>query len=78
MNEAACCVKIVEWSDEDNCFVGSCPGLLYGGCHGDNEKEVFADLCQRFEDFIELYAAERRDLPPVTSDRDFANRMQQA
>ena len=33
-------VKIVEWSDEDQCYVGSCPGLLYGGCHGNNEKEV--------------------------------------
>jgi len=30
--------KIVEWSDEDECYVGSSPGLLYGGCHGADEK----------------------------------------
>lgn len=32
MKASARYVKIVEWSDEDQCFVGSCPGLLYGGC----------------------------------------------
>ncbi|ETX02355.1 MAG: hypothetical protein ETSY1_03905 [Candidatus Entotheonella factor] len=42
MKESARYVKIVEWSDTDQCFVGSCPGLLYGGCHGNDEKEVFA------------------------------------
>ena len=42
-------VKIVEWSDEDQCYVGSCPGLFYGGCHGNNEKEVFAELCEIVE-----------------------------
>jgi predicted RNase H-like HicB family nuclease len=77
MNKAARYVKIVEWSDEDQCFVGSCPGLFYGGCHGENEQDVFADLCRRVEDIVELYGAEGRDLPPVTSGRDFANRMQQ-
>lgn len=24
--------------------VGSAPGLIYGGCHGPDEKEVFAEL----------------------------------
>ena len=38
MKESAPYVKIVEWSDEDQCFVGSCPGLLYGGCHGDGSR----------------------------------------
>jgi hypothetical protein len=33
-------VKIVEWSDEDRCSVGTSPGLIYGGCHGEDEKLV--------------------------------------
>lgn len=77
MNEAAGYAKIVEWSDEDNCFVGNCPGLFDAGCHGDDEQKVYADLCERVTEIIELYAAENRPLPPVTSGRDFANRMQQ-
>ena len=34
-------VKIVEWSDEDQCYIGSSPGLFFGGCHGDDEQQVF-------------------------------------
>jgi predicted RNase H-like HicB family nuclease len=39
-------LKIVEWSDEDGCFLGSCPELFYGGCHGSDPKSVFAELCE--------------------------------
>ena len=43
MKEGARYAKIVAWSDEDQCSVGSCPGLVYGGCHGEDEKAVFAE-----------------------------------
>ena len=68
-------VKIVEWSDEDQCYVGSCPGLFYGGCHGNNEKEVFAELCEIVEEKIELYKKDGKPLPPPTAGKDYANRM---
>ena len=55
MKRSARYAKIVEWSDEDGCYVGSAPGLVLGGCHGDNEKEVFAELCQIVEEAIEIY-----------------------
>lgn len=73
MNDSAKYVKIVEWSDEDQCFVGSCPGLFYGGCHGDDEQAVFAELCGLVEEMVELYQAEGRPLPPPTSGHDWAN-----
>lgn len=76
MKESAKYVKIVEWSDEDQCYVGSAPGLIYGGCHGDNEKEVFENLCQIVEEAIALYKEEGKPLPPPTSGRDFANKLQ--
>jgi len=75
MKESAQYVKIVEWSEEDQCFVGSCPGLLYGGCHGDDEKAVFAQLCEIVEETIELYKKEGRPLPPPTSGKDYANKI---
>jgi predicted RNase H-like HicB family nuclease len=68
-------VKIVEWSDEDQCFVGSCPGLFYGGCHGDNEEAVFAELRELVEETIEIYQKERKPLPPPTAGKDYANKM---
>ena len=75
MNESARYVKIVEWSDTDQCFMGSCPGLLYGGCHGDDEKEVFAELCDIVEEAIELYKKDGKPLPAATSGKDYANKM---
>lgn len=30
MKDSARYAKIVEWSEEDNCYVGSCPGLIFG------------------------------------------------
>jgi predicted RNase H-like HicB family nuclease len=75
MKESALYVKIVEWSEADHCYVGSCPGLFYGGCHGKDEQEVFAELCDIVEETIDLYVQDGKPLPPATSGRDYANKM---
>lgn len=76
MKESALYAKIVEWSEEDQCFVGSAPGLLYGGCHDPDEKQVFADLCEIVDEANELYQQEGKSLPPPTAGRDLANTLQ--
>lgn len=76
VKDSAKYVKIVEWSDEDHCYVGSAPGLIYGGCHGDNERHVFDELCSIVDEAIEVYLKEGKPLPPATSGRDYANKMQ--
>ena len=73
MKHSARYVKIIEWSDEDQCYIGSAPGLIYGGCHGPDERAVFEELCQIVDEAIELYRADGKPLPPATSGRDFAN-----
>jgi len=55
--------KIVEWSDEDQCYVGSAPALIPGGCHGPDEKEVFAELPEIVEEAIALYREDGKPLP---------------
>jgi predicted RNase H-like HicB family nuclease len=75
MRESARYVKIVEWSDEDQCFVGSCPGLLFGGCHGNDEKAVFSELCEIVEETVALLKKDGKPLPPPTSGKDYANKM---
>lgn len=70
-------VKIVEWSEEDHCYVGSAPGLILGGCHGSDERKVFDELCQIVDEAIALYAADEKPLPPATSGRDLANTLDQ-
>ncbi len=69
-------VKLVEWSDEDGCYIGSAPGLLLGGCHGDDEQLVFEELCQIVEETISDYLSCGKPLPPPTSGRDFVNKLQ--
>ena len=76
MKDSARYVKIVEWSEEDQCYIGSSPGLVYGGCHGADEKVVFDQLCEIVEEAIELYRTDGKPLPPVTSGRDFVNKLQ--
>ena len=73
MKESARYVKLVEWSSEDGCYVGSSPGLFHGGCHGEDEEQVFHELVQIVEETISLYHAEGRELPLPTSGRDLAN-----
>jgi len=76
MKDSARYVKMVEWSEEDNCYVGSAPGLLLAGCHGSDEKSVFDELCQIVDEVIELHVQDGRPLPPPTAGRDLANKMQ--
>ena len=75
MKTSALYAKIVEWSEEDNCYVGSCPGLFYGGCHGEDEEAVVAELCRIVEETIELHTEEGKLLPSPTAVKDYANRM---
>ncbi|MBU0701834.1 hypothetical protein KKE26_11200 [bacterium] len=77
MTEGVKYIKIVEWSEEDRCFIGSCPELFYGGCHGDNERKVFDELCQIVEETISLYQQDGKMLPFPLSGREFVNVLQQ-
>lgn len=63
MKDSARYAKIVEWSEEDQCYVGSAPDLIHGGCHGNDEQAVFAELCRLVDDAIELYRRDNKPLP---------------
>ena len=76
MRDSARYAKIVEWSEEGQCYVGSAPSLIFAGCHGEDEKAVFAELCQVVDEAIELYRKDGKPLPPATSGGDYANRLQ--
>jgi len=76
MNKADKYIKLIEWSDEDNCFIGSCPELFYGGCHGEDELAVFAELCQIVEETVDLYEQNGKTLPEPLSGKGFVNAMQ--
>jgi predicted RNase H-like HicB family nuclease len=56
-------IKLVEWSEEDACFVGSCPELFYGGCHGPDARIVFDQLCNLVDETINQYLEDGKNLP---------------
>ncbi len=74
MKESDRYLKIVEWSQEDNCYVGTCPGLMLGGVHGDNEAEVYKELCEVVEEWIEVYKKDGEKLPESTAGKDYSGR----
>lgn len=75
MKASAQYVKVVEWSDEDQCFAGQCPGIIGPCCHGDDEAQVYAELCHIVEEWIALIQQEGQPLPPPTAGRQFAEKI---
>ena len=76
MTDADKYVKIVEWSESDGCFIGSCPELFYGGCHGDNPRAVFSELCDIVDETVAIYKQEGKPLPVAMTGKEFVNEMQ--
>jgi predicted RNase H-like HicB family nuclease len=65
-------LKIVEWSDEDQCFVGRCPELFSGGCHGMEKAQVYEELCQNVEEWIEILKQDGKPLPLSAAEQNIA------
>ena len=78
MNESARYLKIVEWSDEYQCFVGQCPGIIGPCCHGDDEAQVYAALCQIVDEWIALLKKEGKPLPPPTVEKNIGEKLLEA
>jgi predicted HicB family RNase H-like nuclease len=72
--QAAHYTKMVEWSEEDNCFVGRCPEIMGGGVHGNDEAKVYAELCQAVEEMIELIHTDGRALPEPLAGKKFSGK----
>jgi predicted RNase H-like HicB family nuclease len=69
-------LKIVEWSEEDQCYVGSIPGWLGRCCHGDNEETVYHELCQILDEWIDIYETDNLPLPPAIAGKTYSGKFQ--
>jgi predicted HicB family RNase H-like nuclease len=65
-------IKVVEWSEEDKCYIGTCPGLMFGGIHGQDEVAVYRELCVAAEEVIELMKKSGKPLPPGTIKKEYS------
>lgn len=53
----------VAWSEEDQCYVGQCPDLFFGGVHGDDPMEVAQELQQAIDEWEAISRDEGREFP---------------
>jgi len=67
-------LKIVEWSEEDKCYVGSVPGFIGPCCHGDKEEEVYKKLCTILDEWIQIHAREKIPLPADTVQKEYSGK----
>lgn len=67
-------LKIVEWSAEDQCFIGSAPPLIGQSCHGETEAAVLAQLQTIVEEWVTNLLSSGQPLPPGTANRKFSGK----
>ena len=67
-------LKIVEWSEEDECYVGICPGMMLGGVHGEDEAEVYRELCQVVDEWIVIHREGGEPLPSATAGKKYSGK----
>jgi predicted HicB family RNase H-like nuclease len=67
-------LKIVEWSDDDQCYVGSAPPLIGQSCHGKTEADVIEQLQVIVEEWVGLLLVDGKPLPEGTAERRFSGK----
>ena len=60
-------IKLVEWSEEDQCYIGSIPGWIGQCCHGEKEEDVYHELCLIVNEWIQTYKKEGMKIPNPTN-----------
>ena len=55
----------VDWSEEDHTYIGRCPDLFLGGCHGDDPVKVYAELCEIVDETVADMENSGQRLPEV-------------
>lgn len=67
-------LKLVEWSEEDQCYIGSSPGFIGRCCHGKNEAQVYKQLCQIIAEWIAIYEKDGKPLPDPFTEKQFSGK----
>ncbi len=67
-------LKIVEWSETDQCYIGSAPPLVGRCCHADNEADVLKQLSVITEELLAIHLTDGTALPPVTAGKEYSGK----
>lgn len=67
-------LKIAEWSEEDGCYVGSAPPLIGPSCHGSNQIEVYKEICEIVEEWLEIMERDGIPVPPPSAQKTYSGK----
>jgi predicted HicB family RNase H-like nuclease len=67
-------IKLVEWSEEDQCYVGSSPGFIGPCCHGKDEAKVYKQLCGIVDEWVDIHEKEKLPLPESFAGKSFSGK----
>jgi predicted HicB family RNase H-like nuclease len=67
-------LKIVEWSADDQCYIGSAPPLIGQSCHGATEADVIKKLQVIVEEWVAVLLTDGRPLPKGIENRRFSGK----
>jgi predicted HicB family RNase H-like nuclease len=71
---AASYPRVIEWSDEDQVFIGSAPPLAGQCCHGDTEADVARQLADIVEDLAGDVIDGKMPAPSVPDGRTYSGK----
>ena len=67
-------LKVVEWSDEDGCYIGSAPPLIGQCCHGDTEAAVLKQLNVIVEEWVTTLLTDGKPLPAASVGKRYSGK----
>jgi len=67
-------VKLVEWCEADQCYIGSAPPLIGQSCHGATEAGVLAELNRIVDEWLVTLLARGRPLPVGTANKEYSGK----
>ena len=67
-------LRVVEWSAEDECYVGSAPPLIGRCCHGATEAAVLKQLTRIVDEWIRIAEQDGTLLPAAERPEAYSGR----
>ena len=73
-SKAKAYMKVIEWSEEEGCYIGSAPPLIGPCCRGTTEEEVYQQLAVTVDEWLMELERKRNALPEPSAGRNYSGK----
>lgn len=67
-------LKLVEWSNVEQMYIGRIPGIAIREIKGNDEVSVYRELCGVLDNWIEVHATDADKLPDATQGKSYSGK----